>query len=363
MILVVGATGHLGGLIAHSLLARGILVRALVRHGSPLDPQVAAGAEVIHADLKDPASLRRACAGVNAVVTTATATDRQGDDTIASVDHRGALNLIAAAEMEGVRRFVFISALGADPHHPMPLLRAKGAVERRLRESELAWTIVQPNLFLDKLPVGVVGGPALGDQPVTLVGEGTRRHSMVATRDVAAYAVAALDRDQAAGQTLVVGGPQALSMRDIVKAFEHELGRSIPVQTVPPGQQVPGMPPVVTELLAALETYQQHRPGSHLLCQSDIGEGSCPSLPQRFQPTLKPSPPLPSGRSAIRTETAATTSSDAERCARQRTKTCLARCTFERSMRPPATGTRARVSSTSRQIVRCTCRPRSWQAR
>lgn len=255
MILVAGATGHLGGLINRSLLARGIRVRVLVREASSIDRTIGAAAQVIRGDLKDPASLRRACAGVTAVVTTATATDRQGDDTIESVDHHGVLNLVDAAEVEGVQRFVFISALGADPNHPMPLLRAKGAVERRLRDSHLAWTIIQPNMFLDKLPVGVIGGPALSDQPGTLVGEGKRRHSMVATRDVAAYAVAALQRDEAIGQTLILGGPQALSMRDIVTAFEKELGRSIPVQTVPPSRSIPGMPVVVNELLAALESY------------------------------------------------------------------------------------------------------------
>lgn len=282
MILVAGATGHLGGLITHSLLARGDVVRALVRARSPLDPRVAADADVVIADLTDPASLRRACAGVDAVVTTATATDRQGDDTIASVDHRGALNLVDAAERAGVQRFVYISALGADPDHPMPLLAAKGAVERRLRESPLAWTILQPNMFLDKLPVGVVGGPALGGQPVTLVSDGTRRHSMVATRDVAAYAVAALDREEAIGQTLVVGGPQALSMRDIVKAFEHELGRSIPVQTVPPGQEIPGMPAVVSELLAALESYDSPLDSNALAAMYGISPTSVKDVVRAF---------------------------------------------------------------------------------
>lgn len=282
MILVAGATGHLGGLISHSLLAHGSRVRVMVRQASSIDPRIGTSAEVVLADLKDPRSLRRACTGVTAVVTTATATDRQGDDTIESVDHLGALNLVDAAELEGVQRFVFISALGADPDHPMPLLRAKGAVERRLRASPLAWTIIQPNMFLDKLPVGVVGGPALSDQPVTLVGEGKRRHSMIATRDVAAYAVAALERDEAIGQTLILGGPQPLSMRDIVTAFEEELDRSIPVQTVPPGQGVPGMPAVVSELLAALDSYDSPLDSSALADMYGISPTSVKDVVQAF---------------------------------------------------------------------------------
>ena len=139
--------------------------------------------------------------------------------------------------------------------HPVPLLRAKGETEQRLRDTDMAWTVLQPNLFLDKLPVAVVGGPALAGRPVTLVGEGRRQHSLVAMRDVAAFALAALDRSDAAGQTLPLGGPQAVSFRDVVAAFEQELGREVPVLTMPLGQPVPGMPSIVSELLTALETY------------------------------------------------------------------------------------------------------------
>ena len=255
MILVVGATGQLGGTIAHMLLGRERRVRVLVRPGSDYSDLVAAGAEAVTGDLKDRASLTRACQGVDAVITTANATARGEDDTIESVDRVGNRNLIDAAAAAGVGRFVFISALGANPDHPMALLRAKGETEQYLRDSAMAWTVLQPNLFLDKLPMAVVGGPALAGQPVTLLGEGRRMHSMVAMRDAAAYAVAALDRTDAANQTLVIGGPQAVSWRDIVAEFAHALGTDVPVRTVAPGQPVPGLPDFLTGLLVALETY------------------------------------------------------------------------------------------------------------
>ena len=255
MILVVGATGDLGGLIARTLLDQGNPVRVLVRSRSRGDELVAAGAEAATGDLKDHASLRAACRGVDAVVTTATATARSGDDTIESVDRIGNRNLVDAAVAEGVHHFLFVSALGANPGHAMPLLRAKGETEQRLHHSGMAWTVLQPNLFMDKLPLAVVGGPALTGHPVTLVGEGRRRHSLVAMRDVTAYAIAALQRATTEGQTLVIGGPQPVSMRDVVTAFEHELGTHLPVRTVAVGEPVPGMPSLITELLAALETY------------------------------------------------------------------------------------------------------------
>lgn len=254
MILIVGATGDLGSRITDPLVGRGEQVRVLSRQGAALADRWP-GVEVVTGDLKEPASLRTACAGVDTVVTTANATSRSAPDTVESVDLAGNLNLVEAAEEVGVQRFVFVSALGAAPDHPMPLLRAKGRSEQRLRSSGMAWTILQPDVFMDRLIPMVVGEPALSNRPVTLVGEGDRRHSFVAMRDVAAYALAVLQRPESHRRTIRIGGPAPLSWRDVVAAFEHELDRRVPVHLVPAGQPVTGLPEFVTHLLAALERY------------------------------------------------------------------------------------------------------------
>lgn len=94
MNLVVGATGTLGGRVTRGLLAAGEEVRILVRQDSPstelaqiglATPAAAlieAGAQPFLGDLRDAASLEAACAGVNTVFTTATATKREATDTI-----------------------------------------------------------------------------------------------------------------------------------------------------------------------------------------------------------------------------------------------------------------------------------------
>jgi uncharacterized protein YbjT (DUF2867 family) len=254
MILVVGATGHLGGLITRALLDQGKPVRILVRPDTSYDDLVAAGAEPVTGDLKDPDSLSACCAGAEAVVTTANAALRSGDDTVESVDRRGNRDLIDAAAAAGVNHFVFVSALGASPDSPVPFLLAKGEAEQRLRDSGVPWTVLQPNAYMDTWFPMIVGGPALAGQPVTLVGEGRRRHSFVATSDVAAYALAALDQ-HAVGQTLVVGGPEPVTWWDVIAAFNAELGRELSVRSVAPGEPIPGLPDVVVQLLAGLETY------------------------------------------------------------------------------------------------------------
>jgi NADH dehydrogenase len=255
MILVVGATGRLGGLIAQTLLGQGQPVRILVRSGSSPDSLVAAGAQPVIGDLKDPHSLSAACAGVDAVVTTANSMGRGGGDTVESVDRVGNANLVNAAAAEGIGHFVFTSVLGASSQSPMLFIRAKGETEERLRVSGMTWTVLQPDAFMDTWIPPVVGGPALAGQPVTVVGDGRRRHSFVAMRDVAAYAVGVLDHRHTDGRTLMIGGPQPLTWRDIVEPFEQELGRPLALHTVPPGQPVPGLPDFITDLLAMLDTY------------------------------------------------------------------------------------------------------------
>lgn len=189
------------------------------------------------------------------MITTANAVARGGPDTIESVDRQGNRHLIEAAVGAGVERFIFTSALGATPDSPIPLLQAKGEAEQALRDSGMSWTILQPNLYMELWIPLVVGRPALAGAPVTLVGEGRRIHSMVSRADVAAFAVAALEREEAHHQTLVIGGPQPVSWRDVVAAFERRLGRDIPIRTLPLGEQLPGFPPAANELLTALATY------------------------------------------------------------------------------------------------------------
>ncbi len=255
MRLVVGASGLLGGRIATGLLDRGDDVRILARDPASVASLVAAGAQPVAGDLKDPASLRAACEGVGTVVTTANAAQRGGDDSFESVDLHGNAALVDAAAEAGVERFVFVSALAADATSPVPLLAAKGATEQRLQGSEMAWTVLRPDTFMDVWVPMIVGGPVLSGQPVTLVRDGARVHSFVAVDDVAAYAVGAVDHPAAADAVLAIGGPEPVSWRDVVAAFEAELGREVPVRWIDPGEPVPGIPAVVHPLVWAFETY------------------------------------------------------------------------------------------------------------
>lgn len=257
MILVVGATGSLGRKITAELLTRGEEVRLLVRPGTSAAP--VAGASVATGDLLDRESLEGACDGVRAVVTTASVS-KTGTDTIENVDLLGNRNLIAAAEHAGVEHFVFTSTLSASDQSPVPLFRVKAAVEGALRASRMAHTILQPNAFMDVWFPMLIEAAASSGQPVTLVGQSSRRHAFIAEQDVALFAAAALVTPAARDSTLVLGGPEAVTLRAVVNAYEGALGRSIAIRSVAPGEPIPGVPEPVWALAAALEMFDSPVP-------------------------------------------------------------------------------------------------------
>jgi uncharacterized protein YbjT (DUF2867 family) len=234
MILVAGSTGILGGLVAQHLAASGAAVRGLVRTTS--DPSkraalAAAGVAMVEGDLRDPSSLGRACAGVRTVVSTVcTTVQRQPGDSIEVTDRDGQLALVDAAEAAGVEHFVLLSL----NEHPVdsPLQQAKRAVERRLTDGALEYTILRPTYFSD-----VWLSPALGfDHPnrrARVFGDGTTRHAWISLTDLVGYVAQAVENPLARNAVFDLGGPDLLSVRDVVAIFEDVTRSPFALDEVP----------------------------------------------------------------------------------------------------------------------------------
>ena len=237
MILVVGATGMVGGQVCRRLAARGIPARALVRATS--DPaKVEAlrglGIDVVTGDVRDAASLAEACRQVTAVISTLSSMPfsyEPGVNDIATTDRDGLVRLIDAARDAGVRQFVYTSFSG-NIDLSFPLRDAKRAVETHLRASGMRWTILRPSYFMEGWLSPAVGFDAPA-ATATLYGDGTSPISWISLADVASFAVASLDEPAAADATLELGGPQALAPLQVVRIFERLGGRTFPVQHVP----------------------------------------------------------------------------------------------------------------------------------
>jgi uncharacterized protein YbjT (DUF2867 family) len=148
MILVTGGTGFVGRALIRQLVNNGQQVRTLIRP-SPLTPNLPRGVpvEVAVASLNDERGLRAALRGVDVIYHLAGAEHQGARANILEVDARGTYNLsLAAAEMH-VRRFFYVSHLGAGRSSYFPLLRVKGIAEEYVRRSGVAHTIFRTALL------------------------------------------------------------------------------------------------------------------------------------------------------------------------------------------------------------------------
>jgi uncharacterized protein YbjT (DUF2867 family) len=232
MILVAGATGELGRVICRKLTERGGTVYGMVRKGSApaaVAELEAMGVVPVEADLANRESLREACSGCDSVVSGITAMGRP-EESIERVDRDGQLALIAAAAEEGVERFVYVSysgAIGKDD----PLTLAKRGVERTLKHSGMAWTVLRPSYFMESWFSPALGFDVAGGR-VRIYGTGREPISWIAREDVAEFAAEAVDSEEARNATIEIGGPEAIAPLDAVAMFESIAGRRIEVETV-----------------------------------------------------------------------------------------------------------------------------------
>ena len=233
MILVVGATGLVGGEVCKKLASRGEKVRALVRTTSAkekVDALRSAGVELCVGDLKDPGSLAAACRGVDAVISTASSTlSRHTGDSIESVDGAGQMSLVDAAKAANVERILFVS-FRRPPGLSFPLGDAKRAVEEAI--ASMNFTVIQASYFME-----VWLGPELGFDYVNatarICGPGTSPVSWVSFVDVAEMCAVAIRHPAAERRTIEFGGPDAISLMDVVGLFEKIGGKTFKVEHVP----------------------------------------------------------------------------------------------------------------------------------
>lgn len=232
IVLVVGATGHLGRQVVRALSARGRTVRALVRPGS--DPRVldAGHVEIARGDLLDAASLAAACRGVEAVVTTAIGySSRRKGDFGGGADVAGQRNLADAARHAGVRRFVFTSVLTCDRAPHVPHFADKFRVEQYLESIGLPFVSLRPGAFVDQSTDFWIGGLRKGRLPV--LGDPDVRWSYVHTHDLAVALARAVELPPDAPHRIDVGCDRPVSPREIAGFMTKRLGRPIALQRIP----------------------------------------------------------------------------------------------------------------------------------
>ena len=222
-VLVVGGTGTLGRQIARRALDDGHQVRCMVRTPRKASFLQEWGCELTRGNLLQPDSLDYALDGVDAVIDAATS---RPDDpkSIYVTDWDGKVNLLRACERADVKRYVFLSLLGAHRHRSVPLMDIKACTENFLESSDFDYTILQGAAFMQGV-ISQFAIPVLESQTVWVSGSPTAI-SYMNTQDVARFAVAALDRPETIRNSFPVVGPKAWNSGELVQFCEKCTGKS-----------------------------------------------------------------------------------------------------------------------------------------
>lgn len=232
MILVTGATGTLGSKLAGPLTGRGEAVRILARKRVKASSGWGDGVQVVSGDVRHPRAVDRAVDGVRVVVSAITGFGTARDVSPRTVDWQGNVNLIRAARAAGVEHFILLSVCGATAEHPIELFRMKHRAEVELKGSGLAWTIIRPTAYMETW-IGLVGAPLLQTGKTRIFGRGRNPINFVSATDVARYVGLAATDPSMRGASVDVGGPENLTMGDLVAAFRNITGARGKVSHVP----------------------------------------------------------------------------------------------------------------------------------
>lgn len=242
---VTGAGGFVGGHLVQRLQVHGP-VRAVVRKTSDAARLRALGCEVALADIRHGPSLREAFTGCGAVVHLVAIIRERGDETFDAVNRQGTANTAAAAAEAGIARFVHLSALGAAPDAPR-YLRSKWEGEEEVRRALPSCVIFRPSFLIGPggaaaqfaevarfglwyplvqlgVPRGLCARLASVTPIVPILGSGRYRSMPVALADVLDAVVTAVRREDVAGRTFEIGGPEVLTYNAIIDTVAAALG-------------------------------------------------------------------------------------------------------------------------------------------
>lgn len=233
MILVTGGTGFIGRRLVARLVEADRQVRVLAR--GQRQAELPAGVERVRGSVVSGEGLAEAMAGVERVVHLVAIIREVKDQTFDGVIRRGTERVVEAAKAAGVRKLVYVSAIGARDDPTYPYLHAKWWAERAVIGSGLNYTVLRPSIvfgegdeFINALAALVRSNPLL-----PIAGDGRTRFQPIWVEDVVTCIAACLEDGSHDGEVVEIGGPERLTYEEMVDAVQEVLGKRRPKLHIP----------------------------------------------------------------------------------------------------------------------------------
>lgn len=226
-VLVVGATGYLGGHLVKAFHSAGYTVHALARSPEKLS-ELAPYIERVHqGEATNPESLNGICADIDIVISALGITRQRDGLSYMDVDYQANRNILDESIRAGVERFAYVHVLNAEQMPHIAMAAAKSKFARELDAAPIQSTIICPSGFYSDL-AEILKMAQKGK--VYLFGNGEARISPIDGADLAKVCVASVQN----GETWVkAGGPQSLSQNEIAALAFETLGMRPRISHVP----------------------------------------------------------------------------------------------------------------------------------
>ncbi|MBW4437170.1 MAG: SDR family NAD(P)-dependent oxidoreductase [Pleurocapsa minor GSE-CHR-MK-17-07R] len=240
-ILVTGAAGFVGNNTVRRLVAQGKQVRAMVRNADKASlrlKDLENKIEIVSGDVTERSTLPPLMRDITAIVHTVAIPMERGDATYDEVNYQGTINLVDAAEAEGVMRFINVSQNGATPDHFSRFLRSKGRAQEYVATSKLQWTAVRPSAIFgqqDEFFNSISRLVSLTPLIFPNIGGGKATFQPVHIDDVVEAIVRSLDDAGTIGKEFELGGPEVLTLEEIEKRIFKAMGTSRALFPAPAG--------------------------------------------------------------------------------------------------------------------------------
>ncbi|MEZ5875987.1 MAG: complex I NDUFA9 subunit family protein [Hyphomicrobiales bacterium] len=239
LITIYGGSGFLGRNVVRAIARTGARMRIAVRRpelAGHLQPLGSVGQiNPVQANVRFPDSLIAAAEDADAVINLVGILFPSGKQTFKSVQDEGARHVAEAAKAAGVGAFVHVSAIGADPDSPSIYARTKAAGEAAVTEVFPGAVIFRPSVvfgpeddFFNRFAALAQLSPVL-----PLIGGGHTKFQPVFVGDVARAIVAALEGRAPEPAPYELGGPEILTMRQVMERVLDYTMRERPLVPVP----------------------------------------------------------------------------------------------------------------------------------
>ncbi len=237
-VFVTGGTGFVGREVVQALRAEGYGVRCLVRRGSERDLHGLGAIERVEGDVMARESLTDGMAGCDTVIHLVGIIREHPSTgvTFERVHTQGTVNVLETAAAVGARRYVHMSALGTRAGARSRYHRTKWAAEEAVRASPVPWTIFRPSIIYGRGDefVTMLAGMIARLPIVPVIGTGRQRLQPVPVAHVAQGFVRSLERPATVKHTYEVGGPEPVTMVELLERVAKAMGRRRPLRAHAP---------------------------------------------------------------------------------------------------------------------------------